>query len=153
MKKVLVFSRLNFKKFIDTLTDKQKEQIAFIQINEPRDGEIYCNQSEPIQPSDMNVLNLWFSDIEDECIDDRVPFNEEMANDIWNFVQLNSDKNLFIIHCLAGQCRSGAVGDVLSEYFEIPYENFIRQNPQIKPNTLVKNVLRRQLYGNSSFSG
>lgn len=68
-----------------------------------------------------------------------------MAKSIKKFVEQNKDAKFWFIHCTAGVCRSGAVGEVLADFFEIPYHQFKRDNPQIKPNIYVKNILRQIL--------
>ena len=131
-KKVLVLSRHDFIKFVGTLTPKQVSEIAFISI---RDFNY------PIILSDSdNVLNLQFDDCEDNS--PRL-FNNNLAKQIIQFTENNLDKNLFVVHCLMGQSRSGAVGGWLADKFEIPWESFKRLNPQVTPNTLVKIKLQQ----------
>ncbi len=96
-------------------------------------------------------LTLWFDDAEekepamfelppDSQILLPVYFTPDMATEIKKFVDVNADKDFFI-HCTLGKCRSGAVGEILADYFKIPYEQFKRWNPQTQPNTLVRTTL------------
>ncbi len=143
-KQIHVLSRRNFLKLIPTLTDKQLSEVGIISI---RDADFPI-----ILPDSDNVLNLSFDDAESDQIGTPLIggswvvqlFNEEMAEQIVNHVNSNMDKNVWFIHCLMGQSRSAAIGDVLSTVFEIPYEEFKRLNPQIKPNSLVRSTLLKK---------
>jgi predicted protein tyrosine phosphatase len=139
VKKVIVLSRHNFIKFVNSLTDKQKREMAFISIRD-FDHEIILNNA-------SNVLNLQFDDSETEESWTNKLFDDELAQQIIQFVNNNLDKNLFVVHCLMGQSRSGAVGGFLADIFGIKWEDFKRQNSQVKPNTLVKTTLEKNYYG------
>lgn len=138
VKKVIVLSRHNFIKFVNSLTDKQKREMAFISIRD-FDHEIILNNA-------SNVLNLQFDDSETEESWTNKLFDDELAQQIIQFVNNNLDKNLFVVHCLMGQSRSGAVGGFLADIFGIKWEDFKRQNSQVKPNTLVKTTLEKNYY-------
>lgn len=107
---------------------------------------------DPGQPKLFNghdTLTLWFDDVENENFDigpisslvAPVPFTEAMADVIKDFVDKHSDKD-FYIHCTMGKCRSGAVGEILADYFQIPWERFKLLNPQTQPNTLVRTIMK-----------
>ncbi len=136
-KKIIVLSRWKFEQFVKSLTPNQLSQTAFISI---RDIE-----HPTILDSATNVLNLSFDDAEEQIQDKFTLFDEQMSDEIVNFVHNNEDKNLFVVHCLMGISRSGAVGEVLSEYFNIPYDKFKRDSPQVIPNVLVKKILKLKL--------
>lgn len=93
---------------------------------------------------------MWFDDAEEDLPllngEKLVLFDEEMSEKIHNFVLENRQAKAWFLHCTAGSSRSGAVGDVLSEYFQIEYKDFKYHNPQVKPNVLVKNLLRRKFF-------
>lgn len=126
-----------FEQRFNQLTEEQKEISAFISINDT---------FEFVRPNKSNYLNLSFDDADEEIVwGTCVLFNEEHAQSIKRFVESNIDKKYWFIHCTMGQSRSGGVGDVLSEYFGIDYFDFKRDNPQVKPNTLVKTTLRKIL--------
>lgn len=76
----------------------------------------------------------------------RAKFKEEMVKSIKRFVLANKDKKQWIIHCTAGVCRSGAVGECISDYLGNEYFKFKRDNPQIKPNVHVKTILKNELH-------
>jgi predicted protein tyrosine phosphatase len=137
---------------VENLTQRQLNESAFIQINEPahHGKELFGGASNPIQSECRNVLNLWFDDAEEDLPllngDKLILFDEMMAQKIVNFVQENRTARCWILHCTAGISRSGAVGEVLSEYFQIDYKDFKYHNPQTKPNCLVKNILRKKFF-------
>lgn len=116
------------------------KECAFISINDT---------FEFVRPDSPNYLNLSFDDREEELIllngEPCVLFNDEHAQIIKEFVEQNLNKKYWFIHCTMGQCRSGAIGDVLSEYFGINYSDFKKDNPQVKPNVLVKKILSQIL--------
>lgn len=151
---IFVIPRITYSKLVAGLTPRQIDDSAFIQINEPtRNGQPFSlplTNTIPIQPSNRNILNLWFDDAEEDLPllngEKLVLFNEEMADQIHEFVKSNLQAKAWFLHCTAGQSRSGAVGDVLSEYFQIPYSDFKYHNPQVKPNCLVKNLLRKKFF-------
>lgn len=150
---IYVLSRENFKQEIGHLTEQQFQAGAFISIHSPNVG-LSFNDTEPILESSSNVLNLWFHDTDPEQERDwmvsnpsypEVLFDESMAIEIKNFVEQNHSAKFWMIHCTAGICRSGAVGEVLSEYFEIDYFEFKRDNPKTRPNIYVKTILKNIL--------
>ncbi len=135
-KKIIVLPRYKFEIFYSSLSEKQRSEIAFISI---RDIEYPL-----IDEDKSNFLNLSFDDVEYKTANDNVTilFDEIMARQIIDFAANNSEKNLFVVHCLMGVSRSGAVGAFLSDYFGIKYEDFKRTNPQIIPNYLVSKLLK-----------
>lgn len=101
-----------------------------------------------------NILKLQFDDAVEDPDRTLVLFDEQMADEIVNFVRgIDSDGVLFV-NCGAGISRSGAVGEVLNDYFnkylernELDDEYFRRLNPQIQGNPLVRRILREALFG------
>jgi len=143
--------RFKFQEQMKTISEQQFRVGAFISIHDPEFGRIIDDAP--------NILNLWFHDAdpgkESEIFEfaqswvnenEIVYFDEDMARKIFEFVQKNKDAKFFLIHCTAGKCRSGAVGEVLSEYFGIDYFDFKRDNPQVSPNTFVKKILKNIFY-------
>lgn len=86
-----------------------------------------------------NVLNIRFDDIQ-EPEEGLVLFNEKHAEVLIRFILKNLEKD-FIIHCTAGISRSGAVGEFIRRLKDIPYQDFILDNPQIMPNITVLSIL------------
>lgn len=145
---IFVLSRDQFKKEIKQLSEQQFMATAFVSIHEPKNKTIagYVEAWPSILEESSNVLNLWFNDCEVYLPDvESVLFDEEMVQKLIKFIEKNADKKQWIVHCTAGQSRSGAVGEFLADYFGIAYHLFKRDNPQVKPNTLVKNLMRKYL--------
>ena len=101
-----------------------------------------------------NILRLQFDDAtaDPEC--SLTLFDESMAERIASFVKTFDSRKLLFVNCSAGVSRSGAVGEVLDEYFNVyleknplDHEYFLRLNPQIQGNSLVRRLLRRALIG------
>lgn len=95
-----------------------------------------------------NILRLQFDDATEDPEKQLVLFNTNMAQKIKIFVEnINRDMVLFV-NCAAGVSRSGAVGDVLNEYYNRYIEfnarddyYFKQYNRQILPNPLVRKLL------------
>ena len=98
-----------------------------------------------------HLLTLTFDDIcnEPETPEDlgnAILFNEDMAHAIMRFV--DDGKLALLVHCTAGISRSGAVGEVLNWYFNryletntADDEDFVENNRQILPNTIVRRIM------------
>ena len=153
MNNIHCLSRLEFKNELHGITEHQFDSTAFISIHSPKIG-LHFNDTEVILEDAPNVLNLWFHDIDPESevewlLDNpdhvEVAFDEIMALQIKEFLLRNKRKLNWMIHCTAGICRSGAVGEVINDYFQQNFLGFKRDNPQINPNVWVKKVLRKTL--------
>jgi len=142
--KVKCLSRLEFKKTLakDQITDANVEQYkyGFILIeNKETENHFLLKQTHP------NVLQLVFDDYTKEEFDrfslhrkEWVKlFDESQAKQIIEFVKENEDAQGFIIHCTAGICRSGAIGQFIATYFQLDQEEFLKENWYIEPNTYV----------------
>ena len=102
-----------------------------------------------------HLLTLTFDDVcnEPETPEDlgnAILFNEDMAHAIMRFV--DDGKVPLLVHCTAGISRSGAVGEVLNWYFNRYLENntaddedFVQNNRQIQPNTIVRRIMLKVL--------
>lgn len=142
---IFVKSRKDFKHALEDITEQQVMSGAFISIHTPGFDEIILEDSD-------NILNLTFHDSDEESfLEGEVLFNEDMSRRVHEFILKNHDAKFWLIHCTAGKCRSGAVGEVLSDYFEIPYHQFKRDNPQVQPNILVKKLLTKTIFNNESW--
>ena len=98
-----------------------------------------------------HLLTLTFDDLcnEPETPEDlgnAILFNKDMALAIMRFV--DDGKLPLLVHCTAGISRSGAVGEVLNWYFNRYLENntadnedFVQNNRQILPNTIVRRIM------------
>ena len=155
MNNIFIMSRAKFRETVSSITEQQFMTTAFISIHSPKIGMSF-NDTDPILEDSSNVLNLWFHDTDPEAEIvwmasspqyEEVLFDEAMAESIKRFVLANKDKKQWVIHCTAGVCRSGAVGECISDFFGNDYVMFKRDNPQIKPNVFVKKVLNKILAG------
>lgn len=104
------------------------------------------------EPTEPNVLQLRFNDLEDEdwkteaelaMIEKKgwILFSEVQASQILDFMNRMDKTKDLIVHCVAGISRSGAIADFARTKFNIPFEKFIFQNPQIQPNSWVRRLL------------
>jgi predicted protein tyrosine phosphatase len=73
----------------------------------------------------------------------QYPMSEFQAEVIFSFIEKNKDKETFLVHCRAGQSRSGGIVKFLGEYFEIPYNIIYRDNPRIYPNQRIVSLLKQ----------
>ena len=101
-----------------------------------------------------NILKLRFDDSVLDPGRNLTLFDEALAEEIRQFVLRIDPERMLFINCGAGISRSGAVGEVLNDYFNkylrrnpADDEYFRRTNPQILPNPLVRCILREKLFG------
>ena len=87
-----------------------------------------------IHPTTVNTIG--------GCYDYR-PMKIWQAKDLIHFVMSNVDEsiNSIIVHCTAGVCRSGAIVDFLRVILDVDDIQFARDNPNILPNTWVRDLL------------
>lgn len=88
----------------------------------------------------IDVLELYFEDIADEKYkDSHILFNENMGNELINFVYKN-DFDEVIVHCGAGISRSSAIMICASKILGISeIEEKIYKSRRFMPNKLVLN--------------
>lgn len=113
-------------------------------------------QSPPLVKDGPDCIALQFDDVEDKydvhsgLTKPRDPqfvyFDEAMARKICEFVKRAHESNeesndLLVVNCHMGVSRSGAVADFVRSACHLDYDMFRRLNPQVNPNTLVKNLL------------
>ena len=101
-----------------------------------------------------NILKLRFDDAVEDPDHTLVLFDAEIAGEIVRFVRRIDTSRLLFVNCAAGISRSGAVGEVLNDYFnKYPGSNaaddeyFRRMNRHIQGNPLVRRILREALFG------
>ncbi len=146
--KILVVPRSFFEKRKGTPEEKEilaNHRVISIQTSNGDDTEPPFSQDSLQSP---NLLCLVFDDIVDNS---GKQFSPEDAKAILDFV-CDASLPLFI-HCTAGIARSGAVGEVLDWYYncwktqnEADHLLFLRENPQVMPNSTVRRLLMRELY-------
>lgn len=116
----------------------------FITIRHATEKNPFC----AIPAEGKNILRLQFDDATENPNGDLTLFSVEMAHQIKDFIAgVDQSKELFV-NCAAGISRSGAVGDVLNEYFNRYLEfnavddyYFKQYNRQIMPNPLIRRLL------------
>jgi predicted protein tyrosine phosphatase len=143
-KKIQIMTLLMFndycrcKNITDSTVDDLKKS-CFISITDNESVSIFNSNH-------SNVLLLKVLDINKEILDVRrnkilKPMTTEQGLNIIDFIDSNRDRN-FIVHCLAGVSRSGAVGQFIQEYLGLDYDEFVKHNPNILPNRYILNLLR-----------
>ena len=153
--KIRVLPRMFFEKVKGTPTEAELlAKAKIISIN----SSWGFDDTPPFSPDLLNhphLLTLTFDDIcnEPETPEDlgnAVLFNETMAEHIMRFV--DDGKLPLLVHCTAGISRSGAVGEVLNWYFNrylernaADDEEFVQNNRQIQPNTIVRRIMLKVL--------
>ena len=152
--KIRVLARAFFEKVKGTPTEVELlEKSKIISIN----SSWGFDDTPPFSESFLkhpHLLTLTFDDICEpetlEDLDNVTLFNEDMAYDIMRFV--DDGKLPLLVHCTAGISRSGAVGEVLNWYFNsyletniVDNEDFVQNNRQIIPNTLVRRIMLKVL--------
>ena len=149
--KIRVLPRAFFEKIKGTPTEAELlEKSKIISIN----SSWGFDDTPPFSEDLLNhphLLTLTFDDIcnEPETLEDlgnAILFNEDMAHAIMRFV--DDGKISLLVHCTAGISRSGAVGEVLNWYFNrylesntADDEDFVQNNRQILPNTIVRRIM------------
>ena len=149
--KIRVLPRIFFEKVKGTPTEVELlEKSKIISIN----SSWSWDDTPPFSESFLkhpHLLTLTFDDIcnEPETPEDlgnAILFNKDMALAIMRFV--DDGKLPLLVHCTAGISRSGAVGEVLNWYFNRYLENntadnedFVQNNRQILPNTIVRRIM------------
>ena len=153
--KIRVLPRAFFEKIKGTPTEAELlAKSKIISIN----SSWGFDDTPPFSPELLNhphLLTLTFDDIcnEPETPEDlgnAILFNKDMALAIMRFV--DDGKLPLLVHCTAGISRSGAVGEVLNWYFNrylesnnADDEDFVQNNHQIQPNTLVRRIMLKVL--------
>lgn len=141
---IKVFSLVEFTKNIDDLVNDA--DAYFISILNP-------DNTSSIKPDSENYKTWWFWDL-DNNIGSNLTITDEQADEIAKFIIQNKDKDKLYVHCSAGVARSGAIGEVVNDFFGLSYDTFKRINPQVVPNTTVKiklhQALIKNLYGEES---
>ena len=146
---VKILSKINFDMLLkkSSVVNNNVEEYNYIFISIHNSDEI-GNLSKPyFNENKKNVLNLTFDDLEKPIKGkDCILFNDDMANEILEFLENNKDVSKCFVHCSAGVSRSGAVGTFVLNFFNWDYKEFRKINSVIKPNGLVLRKLNRLLW-------
>ena len=153
--KIRVLPRIFFEKIKGTPTEVELlEKSKIISINSSWGFDDTPPFSEEYRKH-PHLLTLTFDDVcnEPETPEDlgnSIIFNEDMAEKIMRFV--DDGKVPLLVHCTAGISRRGAVGEVLNWYFNryletntADDEDFVENNRQILPNTIVRRIMMKVL--------
>ena len=136
---------MNKKDFVNTIirnkiseNNIQEKGIFIISINDT-DSEAYFENTKS-----ERILNLKFDDVS-KPESGKKPFNESMGEKIIHFLSTIDDNECktLLIHCMAGQNRSGSVGKFAADFFKIPHSTLMIANPFIKGNPIVSRVLNK----------
>lgn len=151
LSRVLFWGLLKNKQITDTNVE-YLDNTFFISINstEGNDSEPYFKETHP------NVLTLYFDDCDeykkypiigsDGKFYEQIPMSEEQALEVVNFVEKMNNKSTIYVHCTAGVSRSGAIGAYISDYLGMRWDDFIRCNPQVIPNSHISSLLKKIYY-------
>lgn len=102
-----------------------------------------------------NVIKFIFDDATDEENKLRIKkglvelklFSNEDALRLINFLENNKRVSILLVHCAAGQSRSGAIGTFANDlYGEERYHEFMRSNPMVRPNYFILSLIKRVYY-------
>ena len=72
-------------------------------------------------------------------------FNENHCEQIISFIteaNKKSEKEILIVHCMAGISRSGAIGTFANDILKLDYNRFKKDNPIVRPNPFILRTLR-----------
>lgn len=163
---ILILSRFLFDRFLagKKVTPENVEQqnkVFFISITNPDD------KNPPYFPEDKeNVKVISFPDTDRDIavpiinpnpsesdvaeIVEMKAFNIHQARELFQFIKKHKDKELCVLHCTAGVSRSGAVGTFINDYVGGNWNELMRKNPSIIPNTHVYKLLHDAWYEDHS---
>lgn len=149
MKPQQIVTVLSLAQFTNKIDDLINDTDAyFISVLNP-------DNTSKIKPDSENYKTWWFWDL-DYNVGSNLTITDEQADEIADFIIQNKDKGKLYVHCSAGVARSGAIGEVVNDFFGLSYNTFKQINPQVVPNTTVKiklhQALIKKLYGEQSTS-
>jgi protein-tyrosine phosphatase len=143
--KIIVLSKEEFKSILEMNSVNNDtvhtfKNIFFISINNTDSNNAYLEEKE-------NVKVLYFDDCYYDEFANKV-MTDEQADELLNFIdsQIANNKDTCIVHCEAGISRSGAVGTFICDYTESDWNEFIHTNPQIHPNIVILNKLKKAVF-------
>jgi predicted protein tyrosine phosphatase len=140
--KIVILNRIDFVNTINrneiTEDNLQEKGLFIISIND--------NNLEPYftDTKSDRILNLKFDDVSGPE-KGKIMFNENMGEQVINFLEKIKSSNCrnLLIHCTAGQNRSGSVGKFAADFFKIPHSTLMIANPYIKGNPVVSRILNK----------
>lgn len=121
-----------------------------------KDAYVCVHNSKDMSPffkeEHSNVLNLFFDDWTPEEVEkmpnddfkrNLVLFNQNMADQLKNFLNENKNANVWHVHCLAGISRSGAIALWLANNLGLNAYSLVRSFG-LEPNMYVLELLRKE---------
>lgn len=152
--KVLILNKREFDNMMQYMaiddSNAESQDLMLISVCSPPDddqpGIASLSRNSYFKSDHENVKTLFFGDYGENMVGrTEHMFTDEQAEELYNFIKVNKDKHIAIVHCGAGISRSGAIGTFIHDlYGTIPYEEFKRKNPRIMPNSYVLRLLRYQ---------
>jgi protein tyrosine phosphatase len=155
--KITVLNKSNFNKLMidNGYTPENigtQKDLYIISINDTN-GEYSKSYFENTESE--NVLKLYFDDTEEDSeypdlLNPHKVFKvkaitDKQALQVISFlekIKVNDNTNL-LIHCTAGQNRSGSIGKFASDFFNYGYDKFMKENSFVKGNSTVTSKLNR----------
>lgn len=136
MKNIRALPKYVFDSLFKDLDFSSYKKTCFISILDLDNDENKWNKSD-------NFLQVRMWDVDKTVSKYELPNDLELKK-IVDFINLNKDKDNFIIHCSAGISRSGAVALFIHDKFIdcIDKDKFRRENNQILPNLYILNKLK-----------
>lgn len=121
------------------------KKVIIISINEEDNGWYYHILTEPpagLANTGVPLLTLNFADI-DKRVGNLKMFDENMAGQIFTFVEFNNNVDVCLVHCYAGISRSPAVCAGLSLHYNNKCDEYFEK---YIPNPLVFYRMVEQSY-------
>lgn len=148
IKRVIVLSHEAMEEFVGANAERKRTVMpstehGYISILAPHWAKIFKKNSD-------HVITLVFDDISREYPDTLVEgriltlFSDDQAKQLIDFVEEFNKRptdDTMYVHCRQGVSRSGAVGTFINEICELDSSQFNSDNPQLKPNPHVLNLL------------
>lgn len=156
--KILVLNKNDFNQLmVDNNITIIDNNLYIISINDT-EGDKSISYFEDVESD--NLLKLYFDDTTEDVVLKDVTYttninikrlkknelkvmNEQQGKNIISFLDKIEGDYTLIIHCTAGQNRSGSVGKFAADYLEYGQEKLMKENSYIKGNAEVTRILNR----------
>lgn len=141
---ILVFSKEQCRKNRQNILHHRIPTICIMNMDDRH--PVFAEDDSDMLGHNSHILNVHFDDvIEDDPVSTGF-MTVENAVEILKFVEDFKNKDIMIVHCFAGMCRSGAVGQFINELVnadnEFDKQYFETNNKQIIPNPFVLKMLK-----------
>lgn len=152
---IQALSKENYVKMMQKLnindTNVEQKNVAHICIvDTPLPSGFTFYTSQYFQSDHPNVLRLWFDDIDQDTTVPIIGMGQytcraitlDQCRVIKDFILQHKNANGFLIHCILGVSRSGAVATYANEILDGEKEFFKKNNPDIDPRQSILDKLR-----------